>query len=162
MHDSSKCVVCGGRSVGQSMTDTEFFTFLAACRSELAEKQGRFQKLIVANAPWFYDMADCSLRIGNELFRMTPIGTFSAEHKSWLWAWANEQFPMIARERSKQIQRLYESTGFRVFLDPGIKASAKDAQDFTALSVHELEANGFFRTTSSEPIVYLAVHERMN
>ena len=50
-------------------------------------------------------------------------------------------------------------TGFRVFIDEGIEASSMDAQDFTALAVHQLGAIGFFREASDSPALYLAVHE---
>ena len=95
-------------------------------------------------------------------FETTLIGTYSSEYQSWLWAWANEDFPEVARAASRQIQALYDVTGFRVFLNEGIGASTEDAQDFTALAVHQLDAIGFFRCPSDEagPVLYLAVHER--
>jgi hypothetical protein len=55
---------------------------------------------------------------------------------------------------------LHAVTGFQVFLDPGIEASAADAEDFAALAVHALDAIAFFRCPSEEPTLYLAVHER--
>jgi hypothetical protein len=104
-------------------------------------------------------MADGTLTIGGSVFGMTPIGTYSAAHDSWLWAWANEEFPAIARTASARIQSLHTVTGFRVFIDPGIKASSADVQDFTALAVHILGAIGFFRCPSDGPVLYLAVRE---
>jgi hypothetical protein len=160
MHDSSRCPICRGLPVGGSMSDEEFFAFLAACRDELAAKQACFQQRIAGAARWAYEMADCSLTIGTERFRMTPIGTHSPEYQTWLWAWANEDFPPVAREASRRLQALYGVTGFRVFLDPGIGASSTDAQDFAALAVHQLGALGFFRSPSDGPTLYLAVHER--
>jgi hypothetical protein len=142
------------------MSDEDFFAFLAACRNELADKQVRFQERIAGAARWSYDMADCSLTIGDERFSMTPVGTHSPEYQTWLWAWANEDFPPIAREASRRLQALHAVTGFRVFLDPGIGASSADAQDFAALAVHHLGAIGVFRSTSDGPTLYLAVHER--
>ncbi|MCE9546015.1 MAG: hypothetical protein K8T25_10910 [Planctomycetia bacterium] len=141
------------------MSDAEFFALLTACREELAGKQANFQQRIDGAEKWSYELADCLLTIGGTRFPITPIGTFSAEHKSWLWAWANEDFPSIAREASKQIQALHSQTGFRVFLDPGIQASAADAQDFVALAVHQLGAIGFFRSPSEGPTLYLAVFD---
>jgi hypothetical protein len=49
-------------------------------------------------ARWFYEMADGSLAIGYTRFGMMPRGTYSAAHQSWLWAWANEEFPPVAKE----------------------------------------------------------------
>lgn len=159
MHDSSTCPLCRGLPVGGSMADDEFFAFLQACREELADKQARFQQRIDGRAQWSYDMEDCSLQVG-ESFAMTPVGSHSSGYGSWLWAWANEDFPANAREASRRIQGLHASTGFQVFLDPGVNAVPDDAVNFTALAVHQLDAIGFFRVPGDTgPTLYLAVHE---
>lgn len=160
MHDSSTCQICHGLPVDGRMTDEEFFEFLSACRDELADKQVRFQERIAGPGRWFYDLRDNLLTIGSEQFSVTAVGTYSSEYETWLWAWANEDFPEMAREASRQLQSLHDVTGFRVFLDSGIPASSEDAQDFAALAVHHLGAIGFFRDGSDSPILYLAVHER--
>jgi hypothetical protein len=107
-------------------------------------------------------MSDGSLTIGEVRYEMIPIGSFSPEYQSWLWAWANEDFPEVARTASRQIQALHGVTGFRVFIDPGIGASATDAQDFAALAAHQLEGIGIFRCPSEGPVLFLAVLERQD
>jgi len=161
MHDSSKCLICRGVPVGGSMSDAAFFAFLAACRDELTAKQACFQQRIAGARRWHYEMADRSLTIGDTSFGMTPIGTYSPEYESWLWGWANEDFPEAARVASRQIQALNAVTGFKVFIDPGIGASGADAQEFATLAVHQLGAIAFFRCPSEgvAPVLYLAVHE---
>lgn len=161
MHDSSTCEICRGLPVRGSMTDDQFYSFVASCQNELAAKQAAFQARIQWPSRWHYEMAHGTLTIGDSLFSMTPIGTYNSASNSWLWAWANEDFPAIARAASARIQSLHTITGFRVFIDPGIKASPKDPQDFTALAVHSLDAIGFFRCPSDgpAPALYLAVHE---
>lgn len=159
MHDSSRCKICRGTPVADSLSDAEFATFLASCRDELAAKQRDFEHAVQDASRWFYDLADQSLRIGGVVYGMTPIGTYSPVYKSWLWAWANEDFPVTTREASAGIQVLHGATGFRVFVDPGINASAEDADDFVALAVHALDARGFFRCPSDGPTLFLAVHD---
>jgi hypothetical protein len=156
MHDSMTCPICCGLPVGGSLSDEDFF---ATCRDELAEKQALFQERIRGAARWSYEMADCSLAVGSERFPMTPVGTHSSEYQSWLWAWANEDLPHVAREAARRLQGLHAVTGFRVFLDPGIGASSADAQDFAALAVHQLGAIGVFRSPSDGLTLFLAVHE---
>jgi len=90
---------------------------------------------------------------------MTPLGRFSPVYKSWLWAWANEEFPARACEASRHLRGLYELTGFRIFLSPGFPATGNDVNDLRAAAVHQLTAIGFFRCTSDGPTLYLAVHE---
>jgi hypothetical protein len=159
MHDSSTCPICRTLPAGGALSDAAFDGFLAACRGELAAKQGRFQQRIAGAARWFYEMADGSLAIGDEQFGMTPIGTYSAAHQSWLWAWANEEFPPAAKQSAAALRDLYAVTGFRVFVEPGIPASPADALDFVALAVHQLGAIAMFRSPAEGPVLYLAVSE---
>lgn len=55
-------------------------------------------------ARWFSEMADASLTIGYTRFEMTPRGTYSAADQPWLWAWANEAFPPVAKESAATCQ----------------------------------------------------------
>src|SRR5262245_28793783 len=98
MHDSSTCEICRGLPIGGSLTDAQFAGFLDACRREMAGKQQTFQQRIEGASRWHYEMADGTLTIGDTVFVMTPIGTYSEQHRSWLWAWANPDFPQRARE----------------------------------------------------------------
>jgi hypothetical protein len=76
-------------------------------------------------------MTDLSLTIDDTVLGMTPIGTYSSEYESWLWAWANEDFPLAARRAAERIRTLHDITGFRAFLDPGIRASPADSRAAT-------------------------------
>jgi hypothetical protein len=159
MHDSSRCDICRGKPVGDSLSDAEFSAFLASCRRQSALKQREFAEEVQGASRWDYDMDNQTLSIGSVVYGMTPIGTYSPDHKTWLWAWANDAFPAAAREGSAEIQVLHGTTGFRVFIDPGIPCSAKDADDLVALAVHALDARAFFRCPSNDPTLFLAVHE---
>jgi hypothetical protein len=139
------------------MPDDEFLSFLATCRDDLATLQRSFRKRTRGECRWIYDIADCTLRIGRETFRVTPIGTYSDKDQRWLWAWANEDLPMQARESSKRLRSLQADTGFEVFTEPGINVSTAEAHDFVVLGVLCLDAIGMFRIPGV-PTVYLAVH----
>ncbi len=160
MHDSSHCPVCRGQPADGSLTDEQFFAFLQACRDELAAKQAQFNVRIAGASRWQCELADGTLAFDGQLFPVTAVGTHSAEQQTWLWAWANDSFPPLAREASRRIQALFDRTGFRVFLDEGMPAKSIDAQDVTAMAIHELGAIGMYRVPSEGgPTLYLAVHE---
>ena len=160
MHDSSQCPICCGQPRDGSLTDEQFLAFLAACRDELAAKQERFQERVAGAARWQCELADGTLAFGDAVFPVTPVGTHSAQQQTWLWAWANDSFPPHARQSARKIQALFDRTGFRVFRDEGVPAQSSDAQDLTAMAVHELGAMGMFRVPSPDgPMLYLAVHE---
>ena len=157
MHDSSQCPHCSTSTSPGSMSDAEFTSFLGACRDELATLQPDFHERISNGGQWLYNLDDCTLCVGNQSFPITPIGTYSAEQQSWLWAWANEEFPAAAREASERIQLLHTITGFRIFVSPGTGSSTSDADDFAALAVHCIGAIGLFRVPGN-PTLLLAVH----
>jgi hypothetical protein len=157
MHDVSNCPVCSKALKSGSMSDEQFSAFIAVCRDELTRLQSQFQERIRGSGQWFYNLSDCTLRIGDISFPITPIGTHSPERQSWLWAWANEEFPLRAREASKSIRALQTLTGFRAFTSPSIGASDSEAQDLAALAVHCLGAIGIFRVPGT-PTLFLAVH----
>jgi hypothetical protein len=160
MHDSSTCPLCRRQPHPGSMSDDEFFAFVAACRKELSDKQERLLQRIEGADRWSFDLADGTLTVAAQRFGITAVGTHSSEYDTWLWAWANEHFPDSARASSRRLQTLHDLTGFRVFLGEGISASSADALDFTALAVHLLDAIGFFRCSSEGGLtLYLAVHE---
>jgi Family of unknown function (DUF6882) len=160
MHNTLTCPNCRGLPIGGSITDEQFFAFVATCREELAAKQARFQERIAGPKRWSYELADCSFTIGDERFPMTPIGTYSTEYQTWLWAWANEELPPAVRKASLPIQALHAITGFQVFLDPGMPASTSDAENLAALAIHLLGAMVLFHVppTSDGPTIYMAVH----
>lgn len=129
------------------------------CRAELTAKQSQFHRRITGHGRWSYDLAAGVLQLG-ETFPITVVGTHSPGHQTWLWAWANEDFPAAARAAAARLQPLAEFTGFRVFLEPGVPAGAADAYDLTVLAVHHLGGIGFFRVPAADaPTLYLAVHE---
>lgn len=142
------------------MSDDEFATFLNYCRSELAKKQAVFQDRIKGCTQWHCEMASNLLVIGDERFPVVAIGTHSNEYQTWLWAWANDSFPPACRAAAETLQVLHATTGFQVFLEPGIPASATDAEGLAAIAVHQLDAIGFFRDASSPRSLYLAVLPR--
>lgn len=156
MHDSSSCPYCQGAAIHGSMSDEEFHTFLAACRNELADKQSHFTRVLSQRQTWRYDLNTCQIRFHDLALSFVPIGTFSDSLSSWLWAWANPDFPDEARTRSRKLQSLRNSTGFQVFLDPGIAASRQDAEDFSAIALHYLDGQGLFRVPGN-PDLYLSV-----
>jgi hypothetical protein len=160
MHDSTHCPLCQGVAGPGEMTDEQFEAFLEACRAELREKQASFTQRTGNYGKWSYDLSTERLTLGEETFAIVAVGSHSPSHETWLWGWANEDYPQNARSAAQQIQQLFELTGFRVFTDPGCPASSLDAQDFTALALHQLGGCGMFRIPSKRedgPTTYLAV-----
>lgn len=141
MHNSTDCPICSGMSTNGGMTDIEFGNFLTQCRREYDVKQQRLGA-VVGNDSTAYDLFKNNLRIGARNFSTTAIGSFSPEYKTWLWGWANRNFPEVAKVKSSNIKKLFGITGFNIFMDEGARATAVDAISFSAMAVHILEADG--------------------
>jgi hypothetical protein len=158
MHDSSGCAVCQG-GTGGSMTDEEFDAFVETCRNELRSKQAEFAKDIPASGKWSYDLETGSLEVGAKSYAMTVIGSYSDEHESWLWGWANEDFPEEARRNAEALKALFDVTGFEVFVEAGIEATRDDAEIFAAVAIHHVDGIGLFKCPGGEGLatLYLAV-----
>ena len=123
------------------MNDAEFAAFLEQCRSELTAKRTRFMESANGQA-WHYDLEAAVMTIGNENFSVSVVGSFCPSRSTWLWGWANDTFSEPVRSRSSRFKSLYSSTGFRVFVEEGIRATRRDAEDFTAMAVHGMSNSG--------------------
>lgn len=156
-HDSSNCPVChtGHR---QGMSDPEFHVFLTRCRDELQAKQ---EKLIQRQhgVPYQFDLETEVFTLGSRHKSCVAIGSYCPSRSTWLWAWANDSFPDRVRTSSARFKHLHEITGFRVFVDEGIKASRQDVEDFTAMAVHLAGGSGFWRSAGDDFDLYLCLIE---
>jgi hypothetical protein len=142
------------------MSDTEFGEFLDQCRGELRTKQELLMKF-AGGKPYNFDLHSAVLTIGDEKFSITVAGSFCPSRSTWLWGWANDTFPESVRNQSSNIRTLYATTGFQVFLDHGIRATKRDAEDLTAMAVHALESSGFWRLVSDDFELYLCLGNRL-
>lgn len=139
------------------MSNEQFKAFMEACRVELEEKQTEFFSRFADDVAWSFDIDQATIRLNDHVFPVTPIGSFSEPHETWLWGWANESFPDAARNTSRQLQSLYKLTGFRVFADEGINATSSEAQDLATIAIHELGAAAEFRYQENGLMTYIAV-----
>jgi hypothetical protein len=144
------------------MTDMEFRALLDRCREELAAKQALFTADCISSAPYHYDLNQGVLAVGSERYASSLVGTRSITNGTWLWGWANDSFSDSVRQAASRAKSLYDVTGFRVFIDPGVHASKQDAEDFTALTVHAIDAIGFWRYAGEDNEMYLAVERRLD
>lgn len=92
-------------------------------------------------------------------FRVVPVGSLVPKNENWLWGWANKSLPGPMRETSGELKGLREETGFNLFEIESFKADKSLAQELTALAVHYLGADGFYRVIGDQTILYLALSE---
>ena len=142
------------------MCDAEWDEFLKLCGRELAEKQQRIAPLYDGGS-FHYDLSAERLELGTSAFHVSVIGTYCISQATWLWGWANDSFPEHTREIAAGIKGLYERTGFRVFLDPGVRATRTDAQNLVAMAIHHTGGLGFFRSVEDDRLLYLCLDSQI-
>lgn len=156
-HDSSTCPVCiaGHRS---GMSDSQFHAFLNQCREELHMKQKQLCQQPL-DTPYQFNLETGSFTLGTSRMSCIAIGSYCPSRSTWLWSWANDAFSEKVRRPSERFKNLFEITGFRVFVEEGVKATQQDAEDFAAMAVHVAEGIGFWRSTSDDLEQYLCLVE---
>jgi hypothetical protein len=83
-----------------SMNDNEFECFLAQCLEEFEQKQsylmqefgmGRYERFNVDLKTGIIEFKENS--VVKIVANITPIGSYSTNNSSWMWAWGNPSIP---------------------------------------------------------------------
>ena len=139
------------------MSDHEFAGFVSVCRAELDAKQAEISERL-GRGPYSYDIDQGVLAVGGVSHSISVIGTYCISRRTWLWGWANDSYSDAARECSASLKGLRDVTGFQVFADEGVVATASDAIDLVATAVHYLSADGYWQEDFTDLQVFLAIH----
>jgi len=141
--------------------DRAFDARLARSVVALQSGQRRFQEEMLNFAQWHYDLEDCTLVLsgarGTRTYQITPVATYVREAKEWLWAWANDRFPDVARQRAQRLRELYVETHYRIFDLPAFDLAEEEIGEICALAVSHLGASGVFKCESDSAVLCLAV-----
>lgn len=141
------------------MSDGEFAAFLSACRDELRLKQTGMAECL-GRRPCTYDINQGLLTLDGDAYSIVVIGTYCISRRTWLWGWANDSYSDAARDRSAPLKGLRDLTGFQVFADDGVLATASDAIDLVATAIHFLAADGYWLEDLTDLRVFLAIHQQ--
>ena len=144
------------------MNNKEFEEFKQRCIKYLIEKQKVFNEEIKNYTKFYYDLKLMQLELKSfwqkRKYRITVIGTYSTVYSSWLWGWANKDFPDNCTNDSLQLKKLYLKTQYNIFDDEGIKCSSIEADELSAISINFLNAKGLYKVKDQEPWLFLAVY----
>jgi tetratricopeptide (TPR) repeat protein len=137
--------------LANSMTKEEFNDFINSCYKECENKQKALIKdfnLPSYDSYWFSQTTEI-LQFKNDgkvelEFTVVPIGSWSGESNSWMWAWANESITEELRLKAAKIRELSDLTGNDIFKDDAFEADEALAHKLTAMAVHHLDALGMY------------------
>ena len=142
--------------------DEAFDSFLESAFAEYIEKQERFRRRTSLFPRWHIDTASLTLTFeghGSEslVTSFVPVGTYLPDSESWAWAWANDAWPTVAREKAAALKQLTQRTQYEIFSTAFFRATLDDIDELCSLSVKQLDASAIFKIKDEEPWVFVAV-----
>lgn len=147
-----------------SMEDDEFESFIDTSIDNLEAKQSNLEEKYGLG---YFDRYD--LDVENEVITFSsssgkrlkatfiPIGTFSPDKSSWMWAWNNQAFTDSLRAKSEKLQSLSDLTGFEMFTNPTAEVDENMAWEMVAMSIHILESQGVYRAPANDLCYFYAL-----
>lgn len=146
------------------MEDDEFESFIDTSIDNLEAKQSNLKEKYGLG---YFDRYD--LDVENEVITFSsssgkrlkatfiPIGTFSPDKSSWMWAWNNQAFTDSLRAKSEKLQSLSDLTGFEMFTNPTAEVDENMAWEMVAMSIHILESQGVYRAPANDLCYFYAL-----
>jgi hypothetical protein len=140
--------------------DREFDALLASALNSYIAKQDELSGYIQKFESWNYDLEHCIFEFRGaitERFNLIPIGTFLPSKMNWCWAWANDVFPPLARNRSAVIKKLAQKTKCKIFGTPFFDITLNEIDELCALALLETGGRFVFKIKDAEPWLVLAL-----
>ena len=143
-------------------TDEAFDSFLKSAVAEYVEKQERFRRKTSAFPRWYIDIDSLTLTFeghsGESLVTsFVPVATYLPSLESWAWVWANDAWPVVARDKAAVLKQLTQTTQYQIFSTAFFRAAPDDIDELCALSVKQLDASAIFKIKDQEPWLFVAV-----
>lgn len=148
------------------MTDDEFQEYLDKCFEELEQKQkflmdnfamGSFERFnydFEKEEMYFLNAEKIMVKA-----KLVPIGSYNRDSKTWMWAWANEAFPLKLRLKSSRLKELENITGFEMFGNEMAEIDEDMAWEITGMSINLLNYQGAYRGPANNTMYFYALDE---
>jgi hypothetical protein len=147
----------------QDTTDARFADLLRIAMDGYRARQETFSQAIAGFSAWNIDKEAATLTLTGDggrtcVYQATPIVTYLPALESLAWAWANDVFPALSRNRAAQVRELAAQTGYQVFDTPQLRATPSDMDELCALALHHLQGIAVFKAKGQEPWVCYVLH----
>jgi hypothetical protein len=134
------------------MNACEFDQFLEECYEELQRKQFYLiAEFGIANCDKFeIDWQQGILKLKQNsvikfIAQVTPIGSYSKKHSTWIWAWEHPSVSERLKYKSERIKELGRLTGIEMFKTQIFQTQEETAWEIAAMACHHLKAIGCYR-----------------
>ena len=113
---------------------------------------------------WFYE-SECSiLRLYNNdedeiFFKYIPIGTFSKNSETWMWAWYNESSIEPNKNETLRIKQFGIENNYQKLIDGTFRSDEFDGWEFLSISFPILNGIGVYKVNSDNLEKYMLLTE---
>jgi hypothetical protein len=149
------------------MNDDELTSYIESCMLEAEAKQESLMTnyRVGAHAKFWMNQEAGTLQFQNDAGEakveavFTPIASFSTKTRTWLWSWANESLVPPLREKATRLKELAGVTGLEAMSQAQLSVDETMVNELTAMAVHHLGAQGYYRIPTGHLFLCLALEE---
>ena len=102
---------------------------------------------------WYYTQASEVLRLYSDhkeiFFKYIPVGTFSRNSNTWLWAWSNMDSVEPRKLETLKVKELGEKLGYKKLTSNHFEGDEYIGFELTSISFHLLGGIGTYRVVSN-------------
>ncbi|MGV3586010.1 MAG: DUF6882 domain-containing protein [Adhaeribacter sp.] len=113
---------------------------------------------------WFYNQSTELLKLNNEseeaYFKYIPIGTYSNNSKTWMWAWHNEDSVEQSKYETLALQHCGVDNDFEKLAEGYFNSDECDGWEFTAIAHRFLGGIGGYKVNSDHLDIYFLIMEK--
>ncbi|OAB78406.1 hypothetical protein ULVI_10540 [Cochleicola gelatinilyticus] len=134
---------------------------------KLQERQPAFRaKFDTENyASWFYNQSSETLRLYSDdkeiYFRYIPVGTYSLNTNTWMWAWANEDSVETRKFRTLKVKEFGEKKNYENLTNAHFNGDKYTGWESTAIAFDIIGGIGTYRVITEHLEKYFLLTEQI-
>ncbi|HAZ48091.1 MAG TPA: hypothetical protein DCZ55_27440 [Cyanobacteria bacterium UBA11371] len=134
------------------MNSIEFDQFIDRCYDDLEKKQFYLKaEFGIGNCDKFeIDWLSGILKLKENstvklIAKITPIGSYSPNNSTWMWAWEYPYIPDSLKQKTQQLKELGKLTGMKIFATKIFQTEAETVWEIAAMACYHLKSMGCYR-----------------
>ena len=144
----------------------EFDQFVDRCYDELEKKQFYLKaEFGIGNCEKFeIDWQSGILKLKENstvklIAKITPIGSYSPNNSTWMWAWEYPSIPAPLKDKVERIKELGNITGMEIFAASIFQTETETVWEIAAMACYHLKSMGCYRAAVGGVWVFATIDE---
>lgn len=121
------------------------------------------QRWGLSNCPFQWDMNTATVRFrrdnGEVIASVCVVGTTSVAENTFLWGWANENIPAVARKHIERVQAFGARHQLQLLTTPEFPGGRPEALEMLAVAGRVLDAEGVFIHSVGDQTVFFSLSD---